>query len=102
MRPVIVAMVIVAIALAAIGSIRVSRQHDVLRAGYELSRRSENVRALRETQRRLELELAMLSSPERIRRLATRLGMTPVAPDRIRVIKGPRKSGVAALDVERR
>ena len=101
MRPVIVAMVVIAIALAAIGSIRVSRQHDVLRAGYELSRRSENVRSLRETQRRLELELAMLSAPERIRRLANQLGMTAVAPDRIRVVRA-RKSGLAALDVERR
>jgi cell division protein FtsL len=73
----------------------------VLRAGYELSRRSENVRGLRETQRRLELELAMLSSPDRIRRLATQLGMTVVTPDRIRVIKS-RPGGFATLDVERR
>ena len=99
MRPVIVAMVLVAIALAAIGSIRVSRQHDVLRQGYELSRRSERVRALRETQRRLELELAMLSAPDRIRKLGLRLGMQPVAPDRIRVV---RRSNKVALDVERR
>jgi cell division protein FtsL len=44
------------------------------------------VAVLREERRQLELEHATLSSPERIRRLATRLGMTPVAPDRIRVI----------------
>ncbi|MBA2538611.1 MAG: cell division protein FtsL [Deltaproteobacteria bacterium] len=100
LRPVIVALVIVAVALAMIGSIQVSRQHDVLRSGYELSRRSEQVGRLRETQRRLELEHAMLSTPERIRRLATRLGMTSVAPDRIRVVNG--SDGVAAIPEPRR
>ena len=94
LRPVIVAMVAVALAIAVIGSIRVSRQHDVLRYGYELSHRSDQVRTLRETQRRLELEHAMLSSPDRIRRLATQLGMTTVSPDRIRVVNA--RSGVAA------
>jgi cell division protein FtsL len=111
MRPVIVAMVVVAIVLAAIGSIRVSRNHDVLRQGYELSRRSERVRAARETQRQLELELAMLSDPARIRKLATKLGMAPVAPDRIRVVRPRNKlAGIDASlrssevddDVERR
>ena len=100
LRPVIVALVIVAIALALVGSIRVSRQHDVTRSGYELSRRSDRVSQLRETQRRLELEHAMLSTPERIRRLATQLGMTSVAPDRIRVVNT--RDGVALLPQERR
>jgi cell division protein FtsL len=93
LRPVIVALVIVAIALTAIGSIRVSRQHDVLRYGYELSRKSEQVGQLRETKRRLELEHAMLSAPDRIRRLATQLGMTKVEPDKIRVVDA--RDGVA-------
>lgn len=102
MRPVIVTMIVVAIALAAIGSIRVSRQHDVLRYGYELSRRSERVRTLRESQRRLELELAMLSAPDRIRKLATKLGMTTVAPDRIRVMSRKPNKVARVDDVERR
>ena len=63
LRPVIVALVIVAVALTMVGSIRVSRQHDVLRYGYELSLRSEDVGKLREIQRQLELEHSMLSSP---------------------------------------
>jgi cell division protein FtsL len=100
LRPVIVALVIVAIALTLVGSIRVSRQHDVLRYGYELSRRTERVGQLRETQRRLELEHAMLTTPERIRRLATQLGMSAVAPDRIRVVNA--REGVAAISEERR
>lgn len=85
-RPIVVALVIIACLLTAVGVIRVSRQHEVLRQGYELSRRSEHVRQLREVRRRLELEHATLSAPERIRRLATELGMTTVSPDKIRVV----------------
>ncbi len=85
-RAVVVAMIALACALVAVGVVRVSRQHEVLELGYRLSRESEQVRELREVRRRLELEHATLSAPDRIRRLATELGMTPVAPDKIRVI----------------
>ena len=85
-RPVVIALVILACCLAAAGLVRVKRQHEVLSLGYQLSKKSEEVRKLRETRRQLELEHATLSSPDRIRRLATQLGMTTVAPDRIRVI----------------
>lgn len=85
-RLVIIALVVLALALTAIGVIRVTRQHDVLRAGLKLSKASEHVRKQREVQRQLQLEYAVLSSPDRIRRLATQLGMTTVAPDKIRVI----------------
>ncbi len=94
LRPVIVAMVIAAIALAIGGAVRVSREHDVLRYGYELSKRARHVHVLQETRRRLELEQAMLSSPARIRRLATQLGMTTIAPDKIRVVHA--RPGIAA------
>jgi len=85
-----VAMVIVALMLTGVAIIRVQRQHEVLRMGLELSKRSDNVRKLREVRRQLELELATLTAPDRIRRLATQLGMTTVTPDRIRIV-GPRK-----------
>lgn len=85
-RAMVIAMVIAAALATTAGVIRVARQHEVLRLGFELSRRSEQVGRLQETRRGLELELATLTAPDRIRRLATRLGMTPVAPDRIRVI----------------
>lgn len=88
-RPVVVALVLLAVLLTAIGVIRVTRQHEVLRLGFELSKRSEEVRKLRETKRQLELEHAVLSAPDRVRRLATQLGMTTVAPDRIRTITYP-------------
>jgi cell division protein FtsL len=93
-KPVVIALVLLAAMLTAIAVVRVSRQHDVLRQGYELSRRSELVGRLRETRRQLELEHATLSAPDRIRALATKLGMTQVTPDRIRVVT-PKK--VAAL-----
>jgi cell division protein FtsL len=85
-RLVVVALVLAAALLTAIGVIRVTHQHEVLRLGFELSRRSEQVSKLHENRRRLELELATLGAPDRIRRLATQLGMTPVSPDRIRVL----------------
>jgi cell division protein FtsL len=85
-RSVVIAMIVVAVTLTGVGVVRVSRQHEVLRLGYQLAKRSDNVKSLKEARRRLELERATLTAPDRIRRLATELGMTPVAPDRIRVI----------------
>ena len=84
---IVVAMVALAVGLTTVGVIRVSRQHEVLQLGYQLSRGSDQVHKLREARRRLELERATLSAPDRIRRLAGQLGMTPVAPDRIRIIE---------------
>jgi cell division protein FtsL len=92
-RAMTIAMVIAAVLVTAAGVIRVARQHEVLRLGFELSRRSEQLGRLQEDRRRLELELATLSAPERIRRLATQLGMTPVSPDRIRVISPQARTG---------
>jgi cell division protein FtsL len=85
-RSVVIALALVAALLTAAGVIRTARQHEVLRLGYQLSRTAEQVHELREARRQLELERATLSAPDRIRRLATQLGMSPVAPDKIRVI----------------
>jgi cell division protein FtsL len=93
-RHIVIAMVAIACVMVALGVVRVARQHEVLRLGYTLSQRAEQVRELREVRRRLELERATLTSPDRIRRLATQLGMAPVAPDRIRVVDGHRKVAV--------
>jgi len=87
----VIVMIVLACALVAIGLVRVGRQHEVLRLGYQLSQKSEHVRQLREARRRLELEHATLTAPDRIRRLAMQLGMTTVAPDRIRVVEAHRK-----------
>ena len=85
-RTVMIALVTAAALLTAVGVIRVERQHEVLRLGFALSRTSEALGRLHEARRALELELATLTAPDRIRRLATQLGMTPVPPDRIRVV----------------
>lgn len=96
--PVVVGMIIAASLLTAVAIARVSRQHEVLRLGYQLKQRSALVDRLREAQRQLQVESATLTSPERIKRLATSLGMTPIAPDRIRVIDAtaPSAEGTAA------
>ena len=87
MHSAVVALVLVAALLTIIGIIRVKREHEVLRLGFQLSKQSEHVRKLRETKRQLEVELSTLTSPERISRLAEQLGMEPVPPDRIRVVR---------------
>jgi len=88
-RAIVIAMVALAALITAVCVIRVERQHEVLALGYRLSRTQDNVRSLREAHRRLELEYATLSAPERIRRLALELGMAPVAPDHIRAVTWP-------------
>lgn len=98
-RSVVIAMIVVASTLTGVGVIRVSRQHEVLRLGYQLAKRADAVKSLKEARRRLELERATLTAPDRIRRLATELGMTPVAPDHIRVITDVPGSAVAAVKV---
>jgi cell division protein FtsL len=85
-KSVVIAMIVVACALTFVGVIRVTRQHEVLRLGYQIAKHSDRVKTLKEARRRLELERATLTAPDRIRRLATELGMTPVAPDRIRLV----------------
>jgi cell division protein FtsL len=102
-RTIVIALVVTASLVTAIGVVRVERHHEVLELGYRLARTSEHVREQRETRRRLELEYATSSAPDRIRRLATALGMTSVAPDRIRVVDVPAHPKVAAtLPDERR
>ncbi len=85
-RTIVFALVVAAALLTTVGVIRVGRQHEVLRLGFQLSRTSDQLSRLQEANRELELELATLTAPDRIRRLATQLGMTPVSPDRIRVV----------------
>ena len=89
-RAFVIVMIAIAVTITTVAIVRVSRQHEVLRLGYQLSRESEQVRELREVRRRLELEHATLTSPDRIRKLALQLGMVPVAPDKIRVVE-PKK-----------
>jgi cell division protein FtsL len=86
----VIALIAAAALVTTIGVIRVTRQHEVLRLGFELSRTAELDGRLHEAERQLELELATLAAPERIRRLAVQLGMVPISPDKIRVVHGVR------------
>lgn len=95
-RAVVIAMVIVAVMLTGLGVARVTRQHEVLRLGYHLDRQVDQVRKLTELKRRLEVERATLTAPDRVRRLATQLGMTTIAPDKIRIVDVPHRKQVAA------
>jgi cell division protein FtsL len=95
-RSIVIAMVLTAFMLTGVGIVRVMRQHEVLRLGYQLDRETEHLRRQRELKRRLEVERATLTSPERVRRLATALGMTTVAPDKIRIVDVPHRKKVAS------
>ncbi len=90
-RGTIAVMLLVAVLITGLGVQRVRARHEVIRIGYQLSKATEEVRRLREIHRQLELERATLTSPERIRALATALGMAPVPPDQIRVVPAGRR-----------
>lgn len=101
-RTVVIALVTAAALVTAIGVIRVERQHEVLLLGFQLSRASEQLARMNEAHRQLELELATLTAPDRIRRLATQLGMQPVSPDRIRAVSPQARAHARAVQARER
>jgi len=54
---------------------------------YQVSRELETQRELRETGRRLRVELNILRAPERLERIGARLGLKQPEPRQIRVLK---------------
>jgi len=54
---------------------------------FQVSRELETQRELRETGRRLRVELNILRSPERLERVGARLGLQPPEPAQKRVLK---------------
>ncbi|MEZ4398608.1 MAG: cell division protein FtsL [Kofleriaceae bacterium] len=88
-RKLVVVMIVVAALVTALAVQRVRTRHRVVALGYRLSQATDELRRERELRRRLELERATLANPDRIRSLATELGMVPVPADRIRVIPAP-------------
>jgi cell division protein FtsL len=54
---------------------------------YQVSRELETQRELRETGRRLQVELNILRSPERLERMGSRFGLKPPEPEQMRVLK---------------
>lgn len=94
-RRTIAIMTLVAVLGTALAVERVRSRHEVVRLGYQLSRANEDVRALRETARRLELERATLTNPERIHTLAAAMGMAPATADAIRIVHPAPPAAVA-------
>jgi cell division protein FtsL len=96
-RGLIALMTVIAALCTTLAVARVHARHQLVSLGYDLSRAGERVRELREVRRKLEVERATLANPERIRALATELGMVPVPADQIRVV---RAAGTVALATE--
>lgn len=93
-RKTVALMAIVTALVTMLAIQRVRSRHELVSLGYDLSQAGERVRTLREVQRKLEVERSTLANPERIRALATDLGMVPVPADQIRVV---RAGGAVAL-----
>ncbi|MEM9493617.1 MAG: cell division protein FtsL [Myxococcota bacterium] len=98
-RIAVTGMVIAAIIVAILGMAHVERRQQVIRLGYQLSKAIEELSQQQEENRRLRLEKATLTNPERIGRLAESLGMTQPGPDQIRIIS--RRAGLAHSRTDR-
>ncbi|MBT8494002.1 MAG: cell division protein FtsL [Deltaproteobacteria bacterium] len=85
-RKTILFALVAAIGLVAIGTRKIAGEHQRIRLGYELTSARAELRAVEEENRRLRLEYSLLVSPERIRPLATALGMRIAGPGELRVV----------------
>jgi cell division protein FtsL len=86
-RDAIITMIVLAALVTAIAIAQVARRREVIRVGYELSRETQRLETLRERRQELDVERATLIQPERLRELATRLGMVPAEPTQLRVVR---------------
>lgn len=76
------------VAVVTAATAHVSLRYRVIRAGYDLGERSQELRALEQQNRKLRLELSLLKNPERIERLARdKLGLVRPDPEHIRVVR---------------
>jgi cell division protein FtsL len=82
----VASLVLVALAVLAVGLVQVASRRAQIRVGYQLSAASSEMREIEEEQRRLQIELSVLTAPERIEGLAKELGMVPASPSDIRVV----------------
>ncbi len=85
----VVGMTLFATVIVLLGIAHVARRQEVIQLGYDLSKATEALTEEQEENRRLRLEKSILTNPERIRRLAAQLGMTPPGPEQIRVVRVP-------------
>ena len=81
-RVLVLLAVVIAVALFyAFASVRAQN------LSYRVSRELETQRELRETARRLKVELNILRAPERLERIGARLGLKAPEPRQMRVLK---------------
>jgi cell division protein FtsL len=87
-KPVTLVILCVFAAIVTAATAHVSLRYRVIRAGYDLGERREEIRGLEEQNRQLRIELSFLRSPERIERLAReKLGLVHPEPGVIRVVR---------------
>ena len=65
------------------GLFRVWVHNDAVQTGYQLSEAETRRAELKHSKQQLEVELAAEKSPDRLTRLATKLGMGPARPDQL-------------------
>lgn len=82
----VIGLVLAAIAIGALGVMRVARRHQIVQLGFALSARTDELHKLSDENRALELERSTLADPRRIRALAAAFGMVSVPPDAIRIV----------------
>jgi cell division protein FtsL len=83
----VLVMVMIASLITGLAIMQVSRRHEIVRTGYALSKESQRLETLREHNRALSVELATLTTPERLRELAEKLGMVPARPEQVREVR---------------
>jgi cell division protein FtsL len=76
-------------AVCAGGLFQVSRRRALVQLGYERGEALVELRRLEEEERRLDLESTLLTSPERIERVARELGMIRPPPGATRLVGRP-------------
>ena len=81
-----VLLIMLAMGTLSYGLMKVYRQHQIVRTGYELSEARATLQKLDEENNRLKVEENMLTDPGRIEALANSLGMVRPAPEQLRVI----------------
>ena len=86
LRVQVACLLMVAAVLLTAGLYRVHQRHQVIRIGYELSEARTELRHLEEEGNRLRLEESVLTSPERIEKLAAALGMIRPTPNQLKIV----------------
>jgi len=79
-------LVIVAIFSLGILISQVAQHHQITRLSYALSEKTDVLQKEREKNRKLRLERSVLTMPERIEKLAKKMGMTSPRGDQVRIV----------------